>query len=609
MDDVDHDDEAAAQALLEASKLGGHEGTIAKISVLRTHGLGLDPELFDASLQCFVCKAVIEKEPVRCDVCKAILYCSGSCRDTDWSSGVPSTSGDYAASPPHQITCARFTEHMRLAHCIKEHVDLFPWLMLPASGKFSCHMLLAAYGVLGEAKGYWSQPNTRSTHAVNALNKSGKQGAPPTRFHYGCMLHRAAHPTDRDGWRLAIEHVPPLQQLTAADMPPPPEHPLGSWREWCAWRTLPSASIAPMLMEVPLTLYHLIVSQPALMAKPSLTIHMVGVERELSHLPLLGELALLLPHTSIHVVCFGVEGMRAWREAPPHSLARGIDIESSELANAAAELSIASDEGSLPELQPGIRVLLHGLQAKPHLNGIAGTVLGLDESSGRYMVKLDHSSGASMKLKRSNLHGAPRDGSRCGGAQSGGGSTSLVFHYARPLSQDGNAAADTTARQHEVRVSLEHGGATWQEACCLGPGGDARSYSHEHGWPDLLWGANAGVSSYPEWAGVLEACAYLGVPIATTEYCAASHDADAEYVLPLVLASAAAAAASTHGRPTPTLAAGVHRWLNPFRNPGQRQISICNAPDFSNGFVMLIAHGADWGCPVQHCAPSIVAIE
>ena len=125
---------------------------------------------------------------------------------------------------------------MLLARCVQEHVELFPWLMLPASGKFSRPMLLAAYGVLGEVRGYWSQPNARITHAVNALNKQGS--APATAFHYGAMLHRAAHPSDLDGWRLAAEHVPPLQQLTAADAPAPPGRPLTSWGEYYAWRGL-----------------------------------------------------------------------------------------------------------------------------------------------------------------------------------------------------------------------------------------------------------------------------------------------------------------------------------------------------------------------------------
>lgn len=153
------DDEAVATALLEASKKGGHEGVCAKIAVLREHGIGLDPELFDIALQCYVCKTVVEA-PIRSS-CGAIIYCSEKCRSIDWTSGVPSTSGDYSASQPHKVTCARFKEHMLLARCVQEHVELFPWLMLPASGKFSRPMLLAAYGVLGEVRGYWSQPNAQ----------------------------------------------------------------------------------------------------------------------------------------------------------------------------------------------------------------------------------------------------------------------------------------------------------------------------------------------------------------------------------------------------------------------------------------------------------------
>ena len=625
------DDDAVAMALREACKLPGHEGVCARISVLREHGLGLDPELFDVAAQCFVCK-VATKEPVRCSACAAIIYCSSACRATDWSKGVASTSKHYAASVPHQTICARFQEHMRLAGSAREHADFFPWLALPVSGKFSRAMLLAAHGVLGEHKGYWSQPNTASVHAVNALNQPG---ATVPVFHYGAMLHRATHPTDRDGWRLSADHVPPLQELRAADVPPPPTAPLRSWRDYYMWRRLSPSSVAALLMEVPLTLYHLIASQPQLRARPSLTVHLVGCERELSYLPLLGELALLLPHRRLTIVAFGVEVQRAWREAPEGSVARGLGDDgrgADASAEAAAPVAAGGDVagggvagGSVAgggvaggmqalcapsdgiaaaagQLAEGRRVLLHSLQSKPHLNGLSGTVLGWHSASGRWMVRLDHSSNASMKLKATNLRGPPSPQERPSGAPS----VSLVYRYARPASSPPassppvlpppetwevadaavDAAADAAAGVAgcEVLVYLEHGGGTWQEACLASS--DARSYSHALGVPDLVWGANAGVSSYSEWSPVIEACAYLGVPLVTTEYCAASHDADEAYVLPLALASAAAAA-RVHGRRTASLET-VQRWLNPFRGPGQRQISISDAPDFSNGFVMLI---------------------
>lgn len=46
------------------------------------------------------------------------------------------------------------------------------------------------------------------------------------------------------------------------------------------------------------------------------TLDPTGAERELHFLPLFGELALLLPHTRLHIVFFGLEVQRACRQAP-----------------------------------------------------------------------------------------------------------------------------------------------------------------------------------------------------------------------------------------------------------------------------------------------------
>ena len=53
-------------------------------------------------------------------------------------------------------------------------------------------------------------------------------------------------------------------------------------------------------------------------------------------------------------------------------------------------------------LAPGAEVSLHGLVARPDLNGAEGVVMGLDEKTGRWQVELDEDLG-SKSFKEENL--------------------------------------------------------------------------------------------------------------------------------------------------------------------------------------------------------------
>jgi hypothetical protein len=52
--------------------------------------------------------------------------------------------------------------------------------------------------------------------------------------------------------------------------------------------------------------------------------------------------------------------------------------------------------------QVGRRVVIHGLVAKPELNGRTGTALSFDDDKGRYSVALDDAS-SSLMIKPCNL--------------------------------------------------------------------------------------------------------------------------------------------------------------------------------------------------------------
>ena len=64
----------------------------------------------------------------------------------------------------------------------------------------------------------------------------------------------------------------------------------------------------------------------------------------------------------------------------------------------------SAPSSSSPQPIPiGTRVELHGLQAKPELNGRRGVVVKFTGSSGRYRVQLDGEGGGEFSLKRENI--------------------------------------------------------------------------------------------------------------------------------------------------------------------------------------------------------------
>ncbi|ELU03975.1 hypothetical protein CAPTEDRAFT_186827 [Capitella teleta] len=109
-----------------------------------------------------------------------------------------------------------------------------------------------------------------------------------------------------------------------------PEKDLTSWAEYYQWRGLPETSPICILLQFPLTLYHIIrcclpkyreyIMQPSTNAqclltdpevnsriseKKSLTVHLLGVEKEADLLPLFNELTVLLPNLELNLHFFG----------------------------------------------------------------------------------------------------------------------------------------------------------------------------------------------------------------------------------------------------------------------------------------------------------------
>jgi len=82
-------------------------------------------------------------------------------------------------------------------------------------------------------------------------------------------------------------------------------------------------------------------------------------------------------------------------------------------------------------MPPASEVTIHGIQAKPELNGVRGTIRGFDAAKGRYVVQYE---GQEVSLKRENLVvrasaslRAPKDGALPADAEGGGSGTLCGF--------------------------------------------------------------------------------------------------------------------------------------------------------------------------------------
>ena len=94
-------------------------------------------------------------------------------------------------------------------------------------------------------------------------------------------------------------------------------------------------------------------------------------------------------------------------------------------AGAAGAAAAASAAGSAARFALGSSVVIVGLKAKPQLNGQAASVLGWDETKGRYNVSLSGggvaASGGVIALKPENLSANLMQASGGGGGAGGGG--------------------------------------------------------------------------------------------------------------------------------------------------------------------------------------------
>ncbi|KAL6303860.1 hypothetical protein BKA93DRAFT_734251 [Sparassis latifolia] len=276
--------------------------------------------------------------------CQAVIYCSRACQVADWKTP------KMPRAPTHKELCAsnKASEHMKRIPYFTSVLRQFPWARIEPDGTCSHDVLKARLGVLGSgiSFGYWSvpgglQPHDDSTASRGEPDSEAKKLLRVRRtegYVHGDVLRDEAWPTDVDMWKIkdkvdANGSLVPRLFFSDEFMPPVrvERGQVYDWKSWYEWRGLSMASPASLLMDYPMTVYHLltdilhVVNDDATVEKrQALEVHYIGAEVELNFLPLFSELALLLPHVDITLVFFGkavYDLVRSARQKYPGSLA------------------------------------------------------------------------------------------------------------------------------------------------------------------------------------------------------------------------------------------------------------------------------------------------
>lgn len=153
----------------------------------------------------------------------------------------------------------------------------------------------------------WVQENSdgRVTfQAIEDLRRTEDPGwwteAPHDHWHksthdivWGSALLQDEQLDDRKGWMLPDTHIPWLDFATIGASSPPKSPPSfeHTWASYYKWRGLPLESHAALLLHWPMTVYRLLhklglASSAIPIQRRQLTIHLIGIEKELDFLPM-----------------------------------------------------------------------------------------------------------------------------------------------------------------------------------------------------------------------------------------------------------------------------------------------------------------------------------
>ncbi|KAJ7763431.1 hypothetical protein B0H16DRAFT_1804550 [Mycena metata] len=217
--------------------------------------------------ECGSCHSVLPvKVPLRCSACRVIRYCNLQCQKKHWKE--------------HKGDCKDFQALPNTEPQMCEIAQQFPWARLQADNTFSFETLRASRGLLGTGAqfGWW-------TEEPCCLPKDSYLPG-------FALLDRQTHLTERLGWKLTDKETPWLDFSLSHN-----------WAGYYEWRGLPIESPAALLLHWPLTVYRLLTIAGVIPARASearrqLTVHMLGIEREMDFLP-------VMPNTDLNLVLFG----------------------------------------------------------------------------------------------------------------------------------------------------------------------------------------------------------------------------------------------------------------------------------------------------------------
>ncbi|XP_063043208.1 zinc finger MYND domain-containing protein 15-like isoform X2 [Engraulis encrasicolus] len=241
-----------------------------------------------AARYCHVCKKHSFPSQLKpCVHCKAVLYCSDQCSQSDWTKTPEDCS--------HQHWCPKLA--IAMSHTAQLAELPFTFATEVTAEDFDMEYFLKKNNL---ETGYWPLWSLLVRSPRYELNTGMEQSKEPI------AVWLAGH----------LEPFGPLKKesdilmRTAPHNAPNLKSPLVSWQKYFSWRGLSLASPVAVLLSSPLSIYYIITSlvpqdfpELNILKKQSLKIHIIESYREFNSLLMFWELAVLLPQMSFEL-CF-----------------------------------------------------------------------------------------------------------------------------------------------------------------------------------------------------------------------------------------------------------------------------------------------------------------
>ncbi|KAK0440765.1 hypothetical protein EV421DRAFT_762322 [Armillaria borealis] len=207
-------------------------------------------------------------------------------------------------------TCAKFKGYGEKFPAFKSLLDQFPWARYDEQGVFQEGIVRESRGVLGSGSyfGYWATCDPATCRAPGDVCSD-------------TLITLGELPEEKAGWKLPDDEIPWLKDARMK-VPAFPATFEDSWKGYYEWRQLPLDSPAALLLHWPMSMFMclrelgFVEEVPKLDApRRELRVHCVGAAREMTVIPLFGELALLLPNTDLEITFISQEALMCTRFA------------------------------------------------------------------------------------------------------------------------------------------------------------------------------------------------------------------------------------------------------------------------------------------------------